>query len=61
MSVSTNNAFWSAKFEKNIWQDVDTRDLLDRLGWRTAVVWEYSIRADRASKIAATGLRHSGQ
>ena len=50
---STNTAFWSAKFEKNIQRDVETRDLLDRLGWRTAVVWECSIRAHGAGKIAA--------
>ena len=49
---TTNDAFWSAKFEKNIRRDLETRDLLDRSGWRTAVVWECSIRAEGGRTLA---------
>ena len=50
---STNTEFWSAKFDKNIQRDLETQDRLNRLGWRSAVVWECSIRSDGAGKIAA--------
>lgn len=50
---STNTEFWSAKFEKNISRDLETQVRLNRLDWRTAVVWECSIRSDGADKIAA--------
>ena len=48
----TNKEFWSGKFEKNMQRDVETRDLLNRLGWRTAVVWECAIKTQGAGEIA---------
>ena len=49
----TNKEFWSAKFLKNVKRDGQTRDLLDRMGWRTAVVWECAVRTKGASAIAS--------
>ena len=48
----TNKEFWSRKFEKNMQRDVETRDLLNRLGWRTSVVWECAIKTQGAGEIA---------
>ena len=48
----TNREFWSAKFLKNVERDAETRDLLDKMGWRTAIVWECAIRTQGVGKVA---------
>lgn len=41
---ASNTEFWQAKIEANRVRDVRSLEALHALGWRTAVVWECSIR-----------------
>lgn len=44
----TNRAFWASKAESNRRRDARARRRLNRMGWRTMVVWEHEIRGDAA-------------
>lgn len=48
----SNAAFWEDKFATNVARDKRTGERLDRLGWRTAIVWECSIRREGEQNIA---------
>ncbi len=46
-TTPANNAeFWQAKFAANTARDIRSRRDIAVLGWRTAVVWECSMRKD---------------
>jgi DNA mismatch endonuclease (patch repair protein) len=45
---SSNTAFWQAKIIRNKARDVQVGTDLDRLGWRTIVVWQCELK-DRAA------------
>lgn len=38
--------FWREKFEKNVQRDLKNRTLLERLGWKVAVIWECQTKND---------------
>ncbi len=40
----TRREFWAAKFERNLRRDLEAREGLHAIGWRTAVVWECECR-----------------
>lgn len=40
----TNEAFWAAKFARNVVRDRESLRSLSGLGWRTLVIWECEIR-----------------
>ena len=40
----TNHEFWQKKFRDNIERDRRHMDMLRTLGWRTAVVWECTLK-----------------
>lgn len=42
----SNSAFWNDKFDRNIVRDIKTQHELSLLGYRVAIVWECSLRAD---------------
>lgn len=56
-SPASNRAFWTAKFQANVERDRATLGALQTLGWRTAVIWECSIRKETADSIAIELLR----
>lgn len=39
----TNKDYWQKKFEKNVWRDNEVRKELEKLNWRTIIVWECEI------------------
>ena len=41
---SSNETFWSTKFEENVRRDQRNISELEALGWRIAVVWECALR-----------------
>lgn len=41
---ATNQAFWQAKFERNVRRDVDALARLQSLGWKSLVVWECELK-----------------
>ena len=46
-----NNAeFWKAKIEKNVERDRLVQAELKRLGWRVFVIWECSLRKEKAER-----------
>lgn len=49
---ATNADFWETKFRQNVERDKKNLSALDSLGWRTAVVWECSIRSHGGAEIA---------
>lgn len=60
----SNEAFWQEKFAGNVERDRATREKLAALGWRTAVVWECSLRAPYAETAVAnlaSWIRASGE
>lgn len=40
----TRTEWWTSKIEKNKLRDIDTRDKLRSMGWRTMVVWECQLK-----------------
>ncbi|MCP3733116.1 DNA mismatch endonuclease Vsr [Sphingomonas sp. MG17] len=42
---ATRPEFWKAKFSSNVERDQRNETLLNRAGWRIAVVWECALRA----------------
>ena len=42
----SNSAFWNDKFDRNIVRDIKTQHELSLLGYRVAIVWECSLRAE---------------
>jgi DNA mismatch endonuclease (patch repair protein) len=50
-SPSTNVDFWSAKFEQNVQRDRRSLEMLRKLGWRVALVWECALRKHPAEQI----------
>ena len=52
-SPAENQDFWEAKFKATVLRDQHTEVALAQLGWRTAVVWECSLRKNTADAIAA--------
>lgn len=42
----SNRPFWTEKFARNVERDLRAREELRAAGWRVAVVWECSLRAD---------------
>jgi DNA mismatch endonuclease (patch repair protein) len=36
----TRQEFWRAKFDRNVERDADVISRLEKMGWRTRVVWE---------------------
>lgn len=63
---ATREAFWRAKFDATVERDRDNLDELQRLGWKTLVLWECELKGEaevarRLSAAAATtdkGLAH---
>ena len=43
---ATRSEFWEAKFADNVARDIRNRASLQEMGWRVAVVWECSLRAN---------------
>lgn len=41
---ATRPAFWAEKFARNRDRDAATLDRLEKLGWRTLVIWECAFR-----------------
>jgi DNA mismatch endonuclease, patch repair protein len=46
--------FWRAKIEGNVARDARNLELLERAGWRVAVVWECSIKSFSIDEPATT-------
>lgn len=40
----TRTEFWETKFEMNVKRDLEVSTILQKLGWRTVIVWECEIR-----------------
>ena len=40
---NSNVEYWTAKIERNVNRDRDTRDKLERMGWRHRVIWECQV------------------
>jgi DNA mismatch endonuclease (patch repair protein) len=36
----TRTDYWSSKLKANVKRDIKTRKALEKLGWKTLVVWE---------------------
>jgi DNA mismatch endonuclease, patch repair protein len=51
---STNEAFWSAKFDENVRRDEKNLTDLENLGWRVATVWECALRIQAPTSVADT-------
>jgi len=49
----TNREFWEDKIEANIERDAHQHEELKNLGWRVAVVWGCSLKADVGHTISA--------
>jgi len=49
---SSNQAFWSAKFEENVRRDERNLNQLEALGWRVAIVWECALRLRQPAEVA---------
>ena len=45
----SNVEYWTAKIERNVKRDAETRSKLDRLGWKSRVIWECEIVSGVAS------------
>ena len=41
---ATRPEFWEEKFRRNVERDQENRESLHQVGWRTAIVWECSLR-----------------
>ena len=41
---ATNAAFWAGKFARNVERDRQNLEALSALSWRTAIIWECSLR-----------------
>ena len=54
---ATRPEFWAAKFEANVGRDARHLQQLRQLGWRTAVVWECSLRPKGSPESAARLVR----
>lgn len=46
----SNAEFWKAKIEKNVERDRLVQAELKRLGWRVFVIWECSLRKEKAER-----------
>jgi DNA mismatch endonuclease (patch repair protein) len=42
----SNSGFWDEKFNRNVVRDIKTQHELSLMGYRVAIVWECSLRAD---------------
>ena len=40
---NSNVEYWTAKIERNVNRDRETRDELERMGWRHRVIWECQV------------------
>lgn len=49
---ASNREFWTGKFLANVERDAKSRRALEDLGWRTAVVWECSLRKGGEVEVA---------
>lgn len=47
---TTRPDFWRAKFQANLERDRRARQQLLAAGWRVAIIWECSLRKDRAER-----------
>lgn len=56
-----NEIFWREKFEGNVGRDVRNVELLQRQGWRVAIVWECALKrsVDDVAKNVGLWLRGS--
>lgn len=55
----TRRAFWRRKLETNRRRDARARRALNRLGWRTMVVWECEVRRDPDAAAARIARRRN--
>ncbi len=39
----SNVEYWTGKIERNVKRDAETRSRLDRLGWKSRVIWECEV------------------
>jgi len=51
---SSNQAYWRTKRAKNVNRDRRIRRELHRLGWKSLLVWECQIRAERTRNLPVT-------
>ena len=49
---SSNEPFWTAKFEETKKRDQRNLEALRQLGWRVALIWECSLRQEGAEHVA---------
>lgn len=49
---SSNQTFWTAKFEENVRRDERNLAQLQSLGWRVAVVWECAMKLREPGEVA---------
>ncbi len=49
---ASNKAFWKSKFRETVKRDRRNLGALRKLGWKVAIVWECSIKAEGAKAIA---------
>lgn len=49
---ATRPQFWAAKFDENVRRDQRALESLSVAGWRSAVVWECTLKAEGAIPIA---------
>lgn len=49
----TRTAYWTAKFERNVSNDMKNKALLEELGWHVITVWECSLKKDFSNTMAS--------
>ncbi len=47
----TNNAYWSAKIDRNVARDREQGRLLEQAGWRVVRVWEHEEVSSAADRV----------
>jgi DNA mismatch endonuclease (patch repair protein) len=57
---ATNREFWQVKIEGNRTRDARNLDVLTKLGWRVAIVWECALRAKGEEALAMVANKLAG-